>query len=161
MTVLVSGCIINYKDKYLLLQRSTGKTQSGKWGFPGGKQDEGESAKQAAIRETHEETGYMIPDDEIKQVDFVHHEFDETDKVDYTVYWHEADQMFVPEISPNEHSAYSWMSLEDIKTNDDIIDTLEEILERAILSNKGGDMSDSCEDCCGSAKDKTNSEGEE
>ncbi len=47
--------------KILIIKRSTdSKTNSGKWEFPGGKVDQGESFDQALIREVYEETGLKI-----------------------------------------------------------------------------------------------------
>ncbi len=48
-------------NKILILKRSTdSKTNPGKWEFPGGKVDQGESFDQALIREVYEETKLKI-----------------------------------------------------------------------------------------------------
>ncbi len=48
-------------NKILILKRSTdSKTNPGKWEFPGGKVDQGESFDQALIREVYEETNLKI-----------------------------------------------------------------------------------------------------
>ncbi len=48
-------------NKILILKRSTdSKTNPGKWEFPGGKVDQGESFDQALIREVYEETHLKI-----------------------------------------------------------------------------------------------------
>ncbi|MFA0832573.1 MAG: NUDIX domain-containing protein [Methanobacterium formicicum] len=48
-------------NKILILKRSTdSKTNPGKWEFPGGKVDQGESFDQALIREVYEETQLKI-----------------------------------------------------------------------------------------------------
>lgn len=49
------GCI-------LLLQRGNAGDYPGTWAFPGGHIEYGESAMHAAIREFHEETGYLVKD---------------------------------------------------------------------------------------------------
>lgn len=45
-----------YNQKYLLLERSEENSSSGEWVFPGGKIEENESPREAAIRELEEET---------------------------------------------------------------------------------------------------------
>lgn len=46
-----------FKDGSVLLVRRANPPDAGKWGFPGGKIDLGESLQEAAIRELFEETG--------------------------------------------------------------------------------------------------------
>ena len=47
------------KDRQILLVKRSGKwLETGKWALPGGFLDRDETCKQAAIRETREETGY-------------------------------------------------------------------------------------------------------
>lgn len=58
------GCFFEYEDKVLLLKRHPQKVEGNKWGIPGGKIDEGESPKAAIIRESFEEMGWNIGNDE-------------------------------------------------------------------------------------------------
>ncbi len=52
--------------KILIIKRSTdSKTNPGKWEFPGGKVDQGESFDQALIREVYEETNLKIALDHV------------------------------------------------------------------------------------------------
>ena len=46
------------ENKILVLQRSNLVDESGTWTYPGGKVEDGESDKEAAIREFKEETGF-------------------------------------------------------------------------------------------------------
>ena len=51
--------ILDSQDRVLLLRRTPGNYwAAGQWGFPGGKLEPGESAKEAAIRETKEESNF-------------------------------------------------------------------------------------------------------
>ena len=55
--------ILNPNNEVLLLKRSPGDYWcAGKWGYPGGKLDEGETAEAAAIRETKEEANLDVTD---------------------------------------------------------------------------------------------------
>jgi mutator protein MutT len=56
---LVAGCLVIDRGKVLLLRRGIAP-QIGKWTFPGGYVDLGETPEQAAIRETMEEVGLSV-----------------------------------------------------------------------------------------------------
>lgn len=47
------------QDSACLLVRRANPPDAGRWGFPGGKIETGESIRDAAVRELHEETGLM------------------------------------------------------------------------------------------------------
>lgn len=50
----------------LVLHRRTDKREGNTWGLVGGKIDSGETSKQAVLRETQEEIGYQIPEDDLQ-----------------------------------------------------------------------------------------------
>ena len=54
--VFAGGCIFNEKGEVLLQKR----TDSNKWGFPGGAIELGETPQMAAVREVKEETGLDV-----------------------------------------------------------------------------------------------------
>ena len=55
--------ILDDDDKVLLLARTPGNYwAAGKWAYPGGKLESGETPKQAAIRETKEEANLTVSD---------------------------------------------------------------------------------------------------
>lgn len=54
----VSACVlVDSEGRFLMAQRPEGKSWSGWWEFPGGKIEEGETPKDATIRELREELG--------------------------------------------------------------------------------------------------------
>ena len=54
---VVAGLVFDDRGRVLIAQRPAGKALAGRWEFPGGKVDAGESAAAALVRELHEETG--------------------------------------------------------------------------------------------------------
>ncbi len=60
MLHIVVAVIYNKNNQILIAQRAKGKHQAGKWEFPGGKVEQGESAQQALKRELDEELGIEI-----------------------------------------------------------------------------------------------------
>jgi len=54
------GVLVNDAGEVLIAQRPEGKIAAGKWEFPGGKIESGESPLQALVRELHEELGVEV-----------------------------------------------------------------------------------------------------
>jgi len=54
---VVAGLVFDDRGRVLIAQRPAGKALAGRWEFPGGKVDAGESAAAALMRELLEETG--------------------------------------------------------------------------------------------------------
>lgn len=67
-TIVVAAAVIRRQDGHVLIaRRRVGKAFAGKWEFPGGKIEEGETPEQCLVRELHEEfsietavEGYII-----------------------------------------------------------------------------------------------------
>lgn len=57
---VAAGCVINAGGEVLICQRPAGKIAAGKWEFPGGKIEAGETSYQALVRELHEELGLHV-----------------------------------------------------------------------------------------------------
>ena len=70
MTVVVAGLIIR-NGRLLIAQRPVGKHMAGKWEFPGGKIERGETPEQAIERELREELGITVRAG--REYDAVHH----------------------------------------------------------------------------------------
>lgn len=59
-TIRVVGAAIIEGDKCFVAQRREGGSAGGKWEFPGGKVEAGESLEQALVREIQEELGVSV-----------------------------------------------------------------------------------------------------
>lgn len=57
---VAAAVILRDDGRFLLAQRPPGKPYAGYWEFPGGKVEEGESARAALCRELHEELGIEV-----------------------------------------------------------------------------------------------------
>jgi 8-oxo-dGTP diphosphatase len=60
MITVLCGIITNYEGKIFLARRKPGKSMAGKWEFPGGKLEEGESESECLKRELLEELGMEV-----------------------------------------------------------------------------------------------------
>ena len=106
-TVKVVAAIIKDGDKIYATQRGYGEFKDG-WEFPGGKIEEGETNKEALIREIKEELG----------IDIVVDEFIMTIEYDYPTFHLSMDCFFshIQNGSPIlfEHEAGRWLSKDQL-----------------------------------------------
>ena len=58
--LVVAGALFDGEGRVLIAQRPAGKTLAGRWEFPGGKVDTGESEHAALRRELREELGVEV-----------------------------------------------------------------------------------------------------
>ena len=58
--VVVAAALFDRDGRVLIAQRPRGKPLAGRWEFPGGKVDAGESERQALVRELREELGIEV-----------------------------------------------------------------------------------------------------
>lgn len=57
---VVAGVITDPRGRILLTRRTEGRDLAGRWEFPGGKRELGETEAQALVRELHEELGITV-----------------------------------------------------------------------------------------------------
>jgi 8-oxo-dGTP pyrophosphatase MutT (NUDIX family) len=101
-------CDTSGTKKVLLIRRSAKAVDhSGEWCFPGGVIEEGETAEEAALRETREEIGSQAFGNTVLWTRRV------KDDVDFTTFVARANDEFTPKLS-GEHAAWMWCSVEDL-----------------------------------------------
>ena len=57
--VAIAGCLVEKNQKFLLIQEATPEIY-GLWNVPAGHIDSGETVEEAAVRETREESGFIV-----------------------------------------------------------------------------------------------------
>ncbi len=109
MPLPVMAAIIQQGDQVLLCQRKEGAL-AGKWEFPGGKIENGETPEDCLIREIQEELGISIQVGDIFQAVHSHYEHG-----DFLIIGYLAEHIG-GSISLRVHSAYEWV---DVRRLDD------------------------------------------
>ena len=115
-------------EKVLLLKRKDDVPYGGKWGFPGGGAEKGETPEEAAIRETAEETGIkVLPDDLVFLEKVV-----SPDKRDVHVF---TCKNFEGNVDAQkvykEHDGYEWVAMDKLKDYDKP-DNSDDLIKKAI-----------------------------
>ena len=116
--------VMNKEGHILLLKRSPASTFApNQWGFPGGKIEEGETALQAAVRETEEETQLKVSQASPLGIfnsavaGFFANTFEGTVVIDF------------------EHTAWKWVAPNDLE-NYDLAPSVLEIYKKASQVSK-------------------------
>ena len=73
--LVVAAALINERGEFLLAQRPPDKRLAGKWEFPGGKVEAGESPEMALTREIREELGITIESQHMQPFWFLSHDY--------------------------------------------------------------------------------------
>lgn len=98
-------CDYSGAEKVLLLRRGNGGDHPGEWCFPGGRMKPGETAEQAAVRETLEEIGRQQYDEPMLWTRQIR------EGIDYTTFIARSTREFTPKLS-DEHTAWMWCSVD-------------------------------------------------
>ncbi len=105
---VVAAVIRDVDGKVLIAKRPTGKHQGGKWEFPGGKVEKGESRRSALVREIKEEIGIDIGHS--ARLISVYHEYD--DKAIYLDVYEV--QQWTGEAEGREGQPIQWVDTNDL-----------------------------------------------
>lgn len=127
-TIEVVAAIIRDGDKILATQRGYGEFKDG-WEFPGGKIEEGESPKQALVREIREELDTLIEVGEL--LDIVEYDYPN---------FHLTMHCFLctvksGELVLKEHKAAKWLTKDTLATVDwlpadiSLVDKIREVIK--------------------------------
>ncbi len=122
MIDVVCGIISNSEDRIFIARRKAGKSMAGKWEFPGGKLEEGESGLEALKRELIEELGMNVKDILPLTVSVHHYDTFSIRLIAYTCEFVSATYELT------DHDAYEWVKPEEL-TNFDLAEA-----DRPLLS---------------------------
>jgi 8-oxo-dGTP diphosphatase len=77
MTILlvVAAAIVNDRNEVLVAERPEGKRLAGRWEFPGGKVEAGETPEAAMVRELNEELGIDVAPETLEPFWFLSHDY--------------------------------------------------------------------------------------
>jgi 8-oxo-dGTP pyrophosphatase MutT (NUDIX family) len=118
----VSLVVLLQDNKVLILKRSAGGSNALKWGFPGGGIKDGETAKQAAIRECEEEIG--ITPTKLKKLKV-------RDNLTWFVGLMPCDPQQCIDLDLNEHTDWAMVDMDNIH-DFDTIDGMLEVVEQVL-----------------------------
>jgi mutator protein MutT len=96
-------------ERVLLLQRGDDVSEPGRWALPGGKIDEGETPRVAAVRELEEEAGYDGQITVLKEPIFVYR----GDDLEFSTYFAYVEREFEPQLNWESEDA-GWFYLRDL-----------------------------------------------
>jgi 8-oxo-dGTP diphosphatase len=106
-------CGIIFEDEQIFIaRRKRGKSQEGKWEFPGGKIEKGESPEQALSRELQEELGMKVEVGE-HFLSTVHH----YEKISIELIAYKA-QYLSGSFVLTDHDQYEWVSIGELSRYD-------------------------------------------
>ncbi len=106
--VKVVAGVSKLNNKFLVARRSYQKSLGGKWEFPGGKIEEGETHENALIREFNEELSVQIKvHDLIRKISFLNDDY----RIEITFY---QVQILEGDIILNEHIEFQYLDKENL-----------------------------------------------
>lgn len=111
----VVSCFIEYKGKFLILQRAKRDLQYGLWGIPGGKLEEQETSIEGLQRELLEETGIKLSSKNFCLLGQIHMSNQCDGYYLLHIYYTSIDHLPKIQLRKKEHSGLKWVSFEEFK----------------------------------------------
>lgn len=96
-------------ERVLLLQRGEDVSEPGRWAFPGGKIDDGETPRVAAVRELEEEAGYEGQLTVLKEPIYIY----ESDQLRFETFFAYVEREFEPQLNWESEDA-GWFFLREL-----------------------------------------------
>ncbi len=112
--VEISVGFFHHRGKYLFLKRSELEEAPSTWGAPGGCIEAGEMPKEALIRESMEETGYKVAEDQAEFIKTFYIENNSDKKTGFFLHMFliEVNEPFTPKLNL-EHTNFEWLAWEE------------------------------------------------
>jgi 8-oxo-dGTP diphosphatase len=105
---VAAGCLLNASGEVLIAERPKGKIAAGKWEFPGGKIEAGETVRQALERELREELGVRVL--AARPLIRVRHDYSDRTVVLHT--W--LITAFNGEPHPHDNQSFAWVQPQEL-----------------------------------------------
>ena len=110
--VKVTAAIIEKDGRILIDQRNSRYHLTGKWEFPGGKIESGETPEECLARELEEEFAIEVSVGEFLGSSIQHYEHISIELVAYRTFWDGK------QITSNGHKNYKWVSIDELSQYD-------------------------------------------
>jgi 8-oxo-dGTP pyrophosphatase MutT (NUDIX family) len=111
----VAACFCEFQGTFLFLKRSLHKPHGGTWCLPAGKIEKGETALQAVLRETFEETSLLLHKDQVTLLKKVYVRYPECD-FDYYMFKTELMEYFEKTticLNEDEHQMFRFITINE------------------------------------------------
>jgi len=109
---VVCALIVNDDGRVLAARRSSSMDLPGKWEFPGGKVEPGETPQEALIREIKEELGVLIRISDTMSVHVHHYKEKSIQLIPFVC------SVLSGEVSLREHQSWNWFHRDELEQLD-------------------------------------------
>ncbi len=142
MNGLIVHALIKDDDRVLILKRNKWRAgnrlnaEPEKWDFAGGTVEKRELPKDAVIREVFEETGLKV---KVNKIIYESSNYDESKDKVFTTLVYECAVLSDLEVKINEeeHSAFEWVRIDEIKERDyDLVRYIVPIFDMCLLNKE-------------------------
>ena len=106
--VKVTAAVLEHDGKIIIAQRKSGDPLAGKWEFPGGKIEAGETPEQCLARELKEEFDIDVSIGDFLGSNIHHYDHISIELMAYRATWVSG------EIIMNDHNAYRWITVDQL-----------------------------------------------